>query len=652
MLRRTLLTATFAVVLAAAAYAQGLTSGGGLSTGAGILWAQVKIWMGSPIYVTDLPYGAKCDDVTDDTSAINAAFAAFRTAISNGANGGKIAFPAGKTCLVSGNGVNATSLDAYPAYPNIIVDGNGATIDGRVDAAAVFDLLGNTAITVRDLWVWGNVSTGAHPTIGIQIGRITTISASSNILDNVRVTGQFTVAAFANNASESMTAINLKAYNNSATATSYGGIFDGSNRTHFTSKFVTVTTPQDTVGSLEGVTCVNCDFRANGAGRSLEITGGTYSPTFVSGYVLDQASLAPIVLDLGVGAIWDPHLDLHGENTTIPTNILVRGTGAKTLNGLYFHDNYDFATNSLIALDTGLTSLTIDNPDIAVQAMYTGSATVFDNPANYTLVGGKVFVPAVAQWPSWPKSAKGTQVSFGTDVSGLGQLRLPLVIPSSGTMGNNGALTTTTAVPFAYPRAYVYLPSGAIATGSTAGWYYAVFSSTTAATVYNNVYTPGAGTTPTIPTSPTPFVTTGPGAYTQSVSQIGAFVYQVPANMLGPTGTLRVKASFACDSSANSKVGTFYFGGSTLGSVVGMGTSGVVSAGAAFDLINESSTGVQTLAGANGTFITGTSTGAMPNLAIDTTANQNLLIDLQVANAADDIVLVGATAEIISGASQ
>ena len=68
----------------------------------------------------------------------------------------------------------------------------------------------------------------------------------------------------------------------------------------------------------------------------------------------------------------------------------------------------------------------------------------------------------------------------------LGQTGIPFVIPSSGTMGNNGALAVTTALDYAYPASYVRLPAGAIQTGSAAGWYYAVWSSASTATVYNN----------------------------------------------------------------------------------------------------------------------------------------------------------------------
>jgi len=128
---------------------------------------------------------------------------------------------------------------------------------------------------------------------------------------------------------------------------------------------------------------------------------------------------------------------------------------------------------------------------------------------------------------------------------------VPFVLVSSGTMGNNGALSGITAVSNTYPNAYVYLPANAISTGSTAGWYYAVFSSTTAATIYNNTYTSGV---PSIPASPTAFVTTGPGAYTQTTSAVTALNYTVAAGTISNINAqLNVNVYCSNNNTANTK---------------------------------------------------------------------------------------------------
>ena len=127
---------------------------------------------------------------------------------------------------------------------------------------------------------------------------------------------------------------------------------------------------------------------------------------------------------------------------------------------------------------------------------------------------------------------------------------IPFVIVSSGTMGNNGALSGITAVATAYTSAYVYLPANAIVAGSAAGWYYAVFSTTTAATVYNNVYTSGV---PTVPSSPTAFATTGPGAYTQTTGLLPSLTVTLPANSIGKNGTIDFEVETTQTNNANNK---------------------------------------------------------------------------------------------------
>jgi hypothetical protein len=131
---------------------------------------------------------------------------------------------------------------------------------------------------------------------------------------------------------------------------------------------------------------------------------------------------------------------------------------------------------------------------------------------------------------------------------------IPFILPSSGTMGNDGALSGITAVPtgIVYSHSYMYFPANAISAGSAAGWYYAQLSSTTAATVYNNVYTSGV---PTVPSSPTAFVTTGPGAYTQtSASDIASVSIPLSANIIGVNGSIDADCGISATNNANQKI--------------------------------------------------------------------------------------------------
>lgn len=130
---------------------------------------------------------------------------------------------------------------------------------------------------------------------------------------------------------------------------------------------------------------------------------------------------------------------------------------------------------------------------------------------------------------------------------------IPFIVAPTGTMANNGAVTLGTALNAIYPSAYLFLPAGAIAAGSGAGWYYTVFSSTTVGTVFNNVYAPAtvAGG-PVIPPTAA-FVTTGPGAFTGVTAATVAVALQIPAGTLGPNGQLRAEVTANVNNSAGVK---------------------------------------------------------------------------------------------------
>lgn len=150
---------------------------------------------------------------------------------------------------------------------------------------------------------------------------------------------------------------------------------------------------------------------------------------------------------------------------------------------------------------------------------------------------------------AWQWTPVGGSVNLA--VSGI-----PFGIPSSGSIGNNGALTLTTAFSHVFNRGiYLYFPSGAIYTGSAAGLYWTVMSSTTAGTIYNNVYTPSITTVPSAVTSPTTFSTTGPGAYTQTTAtniQLASFT--IPGNLMGQRGELWISAGWDTSATTTGKM--------------------------------------------------------------------------------------------------
>lgn len=225
----------------------------------------------------------------------------------------------------------------------------------------------------------------------------------------------------------------------------------------------------------------------------------------------------------------------------------------------------------------------------------------------------------------------------------LSQSGIAMILPSSGSIGNNGALTLTTAIPLSGGYAwgcYMYFPAGAISAGSAAGLYFVIMSSNNAGTIYNNVYTSG---TPTIPDTPVPFVTTGPGAYTQVLTTVNLSTVTVPANSMGRNGALTHRPSWIFPNNANNKSVSTAFGASL---VYAKTRSTAALEAPLVDIQNEGVANRQvsswgTTAGPV------TSSSATPvNLAVDTTADVSLVCSGLLTVATDFIILTASSVTI------
>lgn len=139
----------------------------------------------------------------------------------------------------------------------------------------------------------------------------------------------------------------------------------------------------------------------------------------------------------------------------------------------------------------------------------------------------------------------------------LAQSAIPFVLPSSGTFtGGTGALSAITALPATYSGGcFMYFPAGA-GLPQGAGWYWTIMSSTTAGTVYNNVYSsgdpkvasPGSGVAGTA-------ITSGAASYTQTTSTVYGPSHTLPGGALGKNGMLYLDHSWQTVNNANAKLG-------------------------------------------------------------------------------------------------
>jgi hypothetical protein len=218
---------------------------------------------------------------------------------------------------------------------------------------------------------------------------------------------------------------------------------------------------------------------------------------------------------------------------------------------------------------------------------------------------------------------------------------IPFILPPSGSIGNNGALSAlATALPTIYANAYIYLPPGALFTSSQPGLYFCQMSSTTAGTVFNNIYTFGQ---PLIPAVPTPFVTTGPGAYTQLINAVVLMQFaNVPANIMGTNSVLQVDFSWVNNNSAGTKSFNVFFGGTsdtateseTTGTARTL-THRIVNRGPKSQVVSTTLANV----------------GLNYNLAVDTTIQQSCYAQAKLATAATDWMVIESFAVTVQPAT-
>jgi hypothetical protein len=228
-------------------------------------------------------------------------------------------------------------------------------------------------------------------------------------------------------------------------------------------------------------------------------------------------------------------------------------------------------------------------------------------------------------------------------VQKLAASAIPFIIAPTGSMANNGAITLGTALPVTYASCYLALPAGAISSGSAAGWYYTVMSSATVGQVYNNTYSSGA---PTIPGSPTPFATTGPGAYTGITTLTTGPQITVPGGAMGPNGILRLLTLWSTLSNADAKTMIAALGGAQFLNA-GLTTSG--AAQVLSMVYNRGNAAINLGQPSANNAGLGTFGANIVQLAVNTALAQTLAISGQLATATDFLILESFLAEVIPG---
>lgn len=215
-------------------------------------------------------------------------------------------------------------------------------------------------------------------------------------------------------------------------------------------------------------------------------------------------------------------------------------------------------------------------------------------------------------------------------VAMLDQTNMPLLLAPTFTGTTNGAITLGTALGLVNAKCYMYFDTNTLNASQAAGFYPVAFTTTTAGVAYNNVYVPAVGTRPSWPTSPTAFSGAVPGG-AGVTSQVTAFKFRVPANLLGLCGALIGDLTTSWTSSANNKTFALISGATTFSQIT---TTTSVSMHGELAFKNCGDAAIQMSGQFNNN---GGSTSSGLAAAYDTTTDIDLSLTMQRASATDNI---------------
>jgi hypothetical protein len=317
-------------------------------------------------YVYVRAFGATGDGTTNDSAAINAAFA---YAKSLGGNVKPILSFAGDPTKMTFR-IQSTLNFAHHRNLGMIVDFANAILLGDTAGGPVIDALDSVYLTFRDGYMHGNSST--PPTYGIQIGRgISGNEAANNAMINMLFTGAYTQAAVINVGSEVFLASKCKFWNERNDAHCYVG--DARNQSHITSPYFTVTQPWDSERSFNDQLFLGCNFENIGSpagktGKAIKLVGRTNAHRFVNCYAQNSGGQAI--------ELWYDHnaldLDIHCEAIGLTHVVYCKSSaGAMALKRFKLNEYYSFAAAAVIGSDiTAANSVSFFDSEVNIAESY------------------------------------------------------------------------------------------------------------------------------------------------------------------------------------------------------------------------------------------------------------------------------------------
>lgn len=227
--------------------------------------------------VSVLDFGADPTGVNDSTDAFNKAWAHIKQSVESMSSGGNlvsvsIEVPAGR--YKASTSINWTGLLCW----NIHVNADGVVLRSTAANKPAIDATGVRGLHLKGISIHGDVS--LSPSCAILIGPSGTATCGNNKFSEVKTTGVFTKAAFANIGSETTVYDNCYFANNSTDQSAWAFIGDGRNRFGFTSDYTTLRATGIAV-SFTNNAFYSCHLRNYGGGN------GTYMESAI-GWMFDR----------------------------------------------------------------------------------------------------------------------------------------------------------------------------------------------------------------------------------------------------------------------------------------------------------------------------------------------------------------------------
>lgn len=223
---------------------------------------------------------------------------------------------------------------------------------------------------------------------------------------------------------------------------------------------------------------------------------------------------------------------------------------------------------------------------------------------------------------------------------------VPAGIAPSGTVGSNGALNLgSNVLPVIYSGIWLEFPINAVFSGSAAGMYWCVMSSTSVGTIYNNTRVATDPLTP--PASPAAVSGTGI-SYTGLTNSIALVHATIPANAMGINGAVKLLCNASSTSGTSAKLPVIIFGGV---SANGLNMAAANLSGQFQVTVHNKGSAAKQLCPGNTIMDTGNgSSTAATRMTVDTTANVTFGLSALIQTATDIFVLEDHVVTLYPGA--